>query len=224
MSSPFERPKIEGSKTSFTELYPKGVYEEIHLDQIPESIRAKVAERVSRFSVGKEGEPKSALYFQIMRDDGVRVFGAKYDSEYGTIEDFDATDEPIWKLERVEPSFYLYELGEEDKELGRGGVRYMPDLGFPIVDYVESGEKGTGLGTERYRLMSALSRKFFGKNLHSSTAISPEAERVWERLYGETDRDGKPKEREAEIVESHVVQSEDGSDTTVHRYRLLFPA
>ena len=206
---------LESAETLFSRLYPEGSYREISLQEIPDSLREMIEHQAFTHSLDPEAKRPHVRYFNVKLK-GANIYGARFDNEYTEFSHEDG-DKDIYKIRLMEPSFYFFQLNDEGKNIGRGGVRYFYDSirtkkHFPIVDYVEThpDHRKEGLGAERYRLMSALSRLFFEKNLHSSFAISPEAESVWNKLLDAG---------EAEIADEYT--DEDGK---LHRrYRLRTP-
>ena len=207
----------EKEENTFIESYKNGEYAEISPEEIPETVKGELENRVFQYSLDREKRDKPVKWFKVTLDNGDVVYGGQYNEEHGDVStlDYDKEDKPIWKNIEYAPAFYFFETNKDEEYVGRGSVRFLPGNNeMPIVNYVESEEYGTGRGTARYYLMNQLTESFFDKKLYSSTWTDPKnaPQKIWRRFY----EDG-----EAEIVEEHRIEDEEGNEEVIYRYRFL---
>jgi len=205
----------EEKENVFIESYKNGEYSEITSEEIPETIREELENRVFQYSLDREKRDKPVKWFEVTLNNGDVIYGGQYNEEHGDFKDFDEEEKPIWTNIEYAPAFYFFETNKDTEYVGRGSVRFLPGNDeMPIVNYVESEEHGTGRGTARYYLMNQLTEDFFDKKLYSSTWTDPKnaPQKIWRRFY---------ENGEAEIVEEHKTKDEEDNEEVIYRYRFI---
>lgn len=165
-------------KEIFAEYFPSGEIGPTTLEEIPEQAVIELEKRSKLLVPPERYKPGNfEKLFVIRHADGTRSFAAVQQKTYGEGGD-------------TEELTYLADLDENDAAIGYSEIRMNvsnPDGYFkdkPFVGFTRTfeGKQQRGFGDRRLRLMNALTRMLYDLPIHSDTLLSPEAQKLWEKM------------------------------------------
>lgn len=161
---------------TFKKFFPQGSIEEISFDTIPSEVLEFFEGMSARFvSPDNYKSDNFEIAYLIKHDNGDLTYVAEQEKDY--------------QEKGIEKNAYFFDV-RDGKKIGHGELRYSanrkeeffdqkPFVGFTNT---EDDYRRLGLGERRLFEMGAYSQIRYGLPLYSSTTITKEAEKVWQKL------------------------------------------